>query len=62
MEKHLLPAMIVFSGLMCLAGGCLSGVAIGSLYEQKKAVEAGVGRWVVDEKTGDRRFEYGPAK
>lgn len=27
--------------------------------EREKAIEAGVGRWTIDEKTGDRKFVYG---
>ena len=30
--------------------------------ERRKAIEAGVGRWIVDHKTGDRTFKYGNKK
>lgn len=28
-------------------------------FEQQRAIEAGVGKWVIDAQTGERRFEYG---
>lgn len=27
--------------------------------EQNKAIEAGVGRWTIDQKTGSKKFVYG---
>lgn len=27
--------------------------------ERRKAIEAGVGQWIVNSKTGDRTFKYG---
>ncbi len=35
------------------------GHAIGIHYERQKAIEAGVGRWVVDPATGNTEFKYG---
>jgi hypothetical protein len=57
-------------GLM-LGGGLVVALAVGFIVfaitssgtslddERNKAIEAGVGRWVIDSKTGDRKFVYG---
>ncbi len=49
---------MVGMALMILAGIFLATPAAIS-HEQQKAVDAGVGRWKVDAKTGDREFHYG---
>jgi hypothetical protein len=58
----------IFVGvILCLAGcgGCIQGNDMGFKYgvatERQKAVDAGVGRWVVDETTGATTFVYGPS-
>lgn len=39
--------------------GMYSGYAIATKQEQDKAVNAHVGRWTIDRKTGIPKFEYG---
>lgn len=36
-----------------------AGINYGEVREQRKAIEAGVGRWQVDAKTGKTFFQYG---
>jgi hypothetical protein len=38
------------------------GVAYGEDRNRAEAIEANVGRWVIDEKTGDTTFVYGVEK
>jgi hypothetical protein len=45
----------------CCAGS-FSGHYRGTQDERAKAVEAGVGRWVIDPATGVKSFEYGVEK
>lgn len=42
--------------------GTMGGWEIGIGTEQRKAIEAGVGRWTIESKTGKKQFEYGQAK
>lgn len=39
--------------------GHAQGVLDATEAEQRKAVEAGAGRWVIDANTGEREFVYG---
>lgn len=50
----------VITMILLVAGKCGSAIALH--YERQKAIEAGVGRWVVDHATGVVEFQYGPAK
>lgn len=56
---------VLFSVLAALMFAVVigSGVSVGSAVatnqERQKAIEAGVGRWVVDARTGERQFVYG---
>ena len=43
-----------------LAASSYHGSISGRAVEREKAIEAGVGRWVVNAKTGKREFVYGP--
>lgn len=56
--------------LFMVIHGAIFGFALGSMMgmrearharhsEQQRAIEAGVGKWVIDAQTGERRFEYG---
>ena len=47
-----LLAFIAFVGFAC-GGGC------GMRLARNEAIEAGVGQWVIDAKTGERSFVYG---
>lgn len=68
--KLLLLAMIislvVVLPLAALRDGYLSGGKEGFFQgqsaEQQKAIEAGVARWTIDEKTGLKEFHYGAVK
>lgn len=44
-------AIFIFGGFV---GGCVA-----TKVERDSAVEAKAGRWVIDPKTGESRFEYG---
>jgi hypothetical protein len=46
-------------GLMFFLAGCTVGANIGERAERRRAVEAGVGRYVVDKDSGTVTFEYG---
>ncbi len=64
MYDEALRNLIVYSVMAAacmgiLGAGCYAGHVNGRNQEQKKAIEAGVGRFVVDSGTGDTRFEYG---
>lgn len=39
--------------------GFLAGYSFGTFKEQQGAIKANVGKWVVDEKTGEKEFKYG---
>lgn len=43
------------------AEGVEMGKARGQKEEQKKAVDAGVGGWIVDSSTGETKFVYEPS-
>lgn len=45
--------------VVLLALGSASGFTLARRLEQNKAIEAGVGRWVIDENTAAVSFEYG---
>jgi hypothetical protein len=42
--------------------GFAIGITTVTTDEHAKAIEAGVGRWVVDAKTGEKAFVYGVPK
>ena len=51
-----LIVLLVCSGAL---NGHDAGFKAGARAEQQKAIAAGVGRWTVDQETGERRFVYG---
>lgn len=50
-----LAVVVVFLAVLTFNAGWSSGAAC----EQKKAKDAGVGRWVVNQSTGATEFKYG---
>ena len=55
----------IFIGVVALIIACwllIRGYDAGTGAEREKAIAAGVGRWTVDAKTGERTFLYGAAK
>lgn len=42
-----------------LLGGLSCGRQVATRHERRQAVEAGVGRYVVDPESGTTKFEYG---
>jgi hypothetical protein len=56
---------ILVTCLIVMVVATVSAYAIGrsdmNAANHNRAIEAGVGRWSVDEKTGDTTFVYGPA-
>jgi hypothetical protein len=53
-DWSLIMAMFAF-----LALGAFSGYIVGTRVQRQAAVEAGVGRYEVDARTGETRFVYG---
>lgn len=45
--------------VVLLVCGFSGGFTLARRLEQNKAIEAGVGRWVIDENTAAVSFEYG---
>lgn len=49
-----------FIGVIFAAGAFGSGCySCSQKMEHRHAIEAGVGRWVINEETGVKKFEYG---
>lgn len=58
-ERVALTVLVLFLAYGLLVAFRL-GRAVGRDGEREQAVQAGVGRWACDPKTGEKRFEYGP--
>lgn len=49
----------IVTGTALMSWSATELIACAVADEQKKAIEAGVGRWEIDPATGQRRFVYG---
>jgi hypothetical protein len=60
--KDVWKAIIVWTAggiVVGIVAGIGVGTVAGSRLEQKAAIEANAGRWVIDSKTGAKTFVYG---
>lgn len=46
----------IIAGLLFV--GCVSGFFIGRSLTYTQAIEAGAGRWTINERTGESKFEF----
>ena len=51
-------------GVVVIGSTFMLGFTVGQDYAQNRAIEYGVGRWVINPQSGRKSFEYGasPAK
>lgn len=50
-------SLIIIAFIFFFTGFCI-GLGEGVKTEREEAIKAGVGRWIIDSKTGDRHFKY----